>query len=286
VWRKSRPILLGEAAGSLVFIVEAQDNGRTRRIVLGPPVGGAAATEALELLGVEVEGFARVPGKTAEELRAAGFQVESDRDNWDYVYRVRDIAELAGRRYHKKRNLVKQCLEAHRCEYEPIARKNLGECLDMQHRWCRVRECGRDPGLCAEYLAVREALAHYEDFQLIGGAVRIDGRIEAFAIAEELSPGTAVCHFEKAMPGIQGLGQVINQWFSKHSLGGFEFANREQDLGVPGLRQAKESYYPDHMVEKFNAFRERGAFKLSLSVEPHECDKPHLTNKATQPGRF
>lgn len=274
VWRKSRPICLAEVADSLVFVVEVQENESTRRVVFGPPLGEASVADVLSALGVEVEGFARIPRSTADELRAAGFHVENDRDNWDYVYLVRDAAELAGRRFHKKRNLVKQCLEAHRCEYEAIGRQNLEECLDAQHRWCEARECGRDAGLCAEYVAIREAFAHFEDFRLIGGALRVDGRIEAFALAEELGPGTAVCHFEKAMPGVQGLGQVMNQWFSRHSLNRFEFVNREQDLGVPGLRQAKESYYPHSMVEKFTAFKEAGAFKLSLSVEPHECDKP------------
>ena len=80
--------------------------------------------------------------------------------------------------------------------------------------------------------------------------MRVDGTIQACAIAEDLSPGTAVWHFEKAMADIPGLGQLINHWFSKYGLSDFDYVNREQDLGIPGMRQAKESYHPHHMVPK------------------------------------
>jgi hypothetical protein len=77
--------------------------------------------------------------------------------------------------------------------------------------------------------------------------------VEAFSIGEALNPRTAVVHFEKAMTDYQGLYQLMNMWFCEYGLAGFEYVNREQDLGVPGLRKAKESYLPDHMVEKHSA---------------------------------
>ncbi|MHB1014773.1 MAG: phosphatidylglycerol lysyltransferase domain-containing protein, partial [Desulfurivibrionaceae bacterium] len=69
-------------------------------------------------------------------------------------------------------------------------------------------------------------------------------------VGEELNPSTAVCHFEKAMPQFHGLAQLINQWFAKNNLADFAYINREQDLGIPGLRKAKESYFPERLVEK------------------------------------
>ncbi len=277
VWRKSRPVSFVEVDGSLVFVVEAQEDDVARKLIFGPPVGDIPAADTLASLDPEVEGFVRIPRETGDALQGTGLKVEPDRDNWDYVHRVEDLAQLAGRRFHKKRNLVKQCLEAHECRYEVITRQNLEECLDMQERWCKARQCGREPGLCAEYIAIREALANYRELQLIGGGVRVNGKIEAYALGEELNPGTAVCHFEKAMPGTQGLSQVINQWFARYSLSQFDFVNREQDLGIPGLRQAKESYYPHHMVEKFTALREPRDLAVTLAIEPHECEK-HIRN--------
>jgi hypothetical protein len=273
VWRKARPASFAEVDGSLVFILEVEEDGHSRKTMIGPPVGEAPVLDVIESLGVGIEGIARLPTGPATVLRDQGIRIGEDRDNWDYVYRMEDLAELTGRRFHKKRNLVKQCLQAHECRHEAITEQNLAECIDMQERWCMARQCGIEPGLCKEYLAIQEMFAHYGKLHLIGGAVRVDGSIEAYAIGEELSPGTAVCHFEKAMPGTQGLGQVVNQWFVRHFLSRFVFVNREQDMGIPGLRQAKESYYPHHMVEKFTAFLMQGITSLPLAMEPRECHK-------------
>jgi hypothetical protein len=88
---------------------------------------------------------------------------------------------------------------------------------------------------------------------VFGGAIYVDGCLEAFALGEKLNENTAVVHFEKANPEIRGLYQLINQWFCKNVLQGFTYVNREQDLGSEGLRRAKISYRPHHMVEKFFA---------------------------------
>jgi hypothetical protein len=225
-----------------------------------------------DALDIEIQGFVRIPEETATTLRNAGLNVEADRDNWDYVYLVSDMVALKGRRYHKKRNLIKQCLAAYTCEYERITPERIAECLEMQEEWCEVRGCGKDPGLCTEAAAIRETFLHFETLQVIGGSIRVNGKIRAYALGEELKPGTAVCHFEKAMPGIRGLGQLINQWFTMYDLSGFQFVNREQDLGIPGLRQAKESYYPHHMVHKFYASLTPYA-GMPMLVSPHECGK-------------
>jgi hypothetical protein len=276
VWRGSRPIFLTEVQGSIVFMTNTNERNGAKKVIFGHPVGEASPVAVASALGVEVAGFIRIPEDTANTLRKAGLHVEPDRDNSDYVYRVRDLAELAGRRFHKKRNLIKQCLAAYACQYEPITPELIFECLDMQDRWCQVRQCERDPALCREYIAIRESFAHYEELQLIGGGIRVDGTIQAYAIGEALRPRTAVCHFEKAMPELHGLGQLINQWFAKHSLTQFEFENREQDLGNPGLRQAKESYHPHHMVEKLNAWFTPPTSDIPSTVEPRECDKNGL----------
>ena len=273
VWRHSRPVFLAEVEDSIVFVTNTGEEGDGESFILGYPIGGASLLGVANALGVDVAGFIRVPENTASTLRDSNLLVTPDRNNSDYVYRVTDLAELAGRRFHKKRNLIKQCLTAYTCEYEALTPELIAECSDMQDRWCKVRQCGQDPGLCSEYVAIRNVFDHFEDLHLIGGAIRVDGLIQAYAVGEELRPGTAVCHFEKAMPGLRGLGQLINQWFAKYALRDFEFENREQDLGIPGLRQAKESYYPHHMVEKFSAWFSTARSDIALPVEPRECEK-------------
>lgn len=270
IWLNSRPIFFAEVGGSMVFLTRTE-SAEEAYLVLGHPLGEVSPLRVAEALDVSVAGFIRIPEGTAKTFGAADLVITQDRDNADYVYRVQDLANLAGRRYSKKRNLVKQCLTAHPCQYEPMTPEIVSECLDMQDRWCEARQCKREPGLCAEYVAIRQMFDHFlELHQLIGGAIRIDGVLQAYAVGEELNPATAVWHFEKAMPGFRGLGQLINQWFARHALKGFEFVNREQDLGIPGLRQAKMSYYPHHMVAKYNAWFPDRLDETQL-VDPHEC---------------
>jgi len=116
---------------------------------------------------------------------------------------------------------------------------------------------------------LRETFDNYQRLNVTGGAIRVDGEIKPFAIGEQLNPTTAVCHFEKALPEIHGLAQLINQWFAKFGLQKFEFINREQDLGIPGLRQAKESYYPHHLLEKFTV--QLNGPLVSIPLAPDGC---------------
>ena len=270
IWQPYRQIHYAETGNSLIFLVNAA-GAKDKYILFGPPVGPITIPEVFSAFSEDIIGAVRIPETAAENLPASSFGITPDRDNADYVYRVADLAELAGRRYAKKRNHIKQCLSSHACEYVPITSGIIPECEIMQENWCKSRDCGRDPGLCNEANAIAETFAHFEEFKLLGGAVRVDGSIKAFAIAEALRPGTAVWHFEKAMADIPGLGQLINQWFSRFSLSGFDYVNREQDLGIPGMRQAKESYYPHHMVFKNCISRSQEQPITARSIKAEGC---------------
>ncbi|MBU4274058.1 MAG: phosphatidylglycerol lysyltransferase domain-containing protein, partial [Syntrophaceae bacterium] len=245
--RHTRPIWIDECKDSLLVFAETPRG----LVLLGNPVGPVALAEVFKEYGSRISEATRFPKeKLTDAALPPGALVVEDRDNADYVYRREALATLAGRQFTKKRNHINQCLAAYDCQYEIITGETVAECLALQDRWCNDRNCMIEPGLAGEYQAIEETLHHYEEFGLTGGAIRIAGTIEAFAVGEALNPSTAVCHFEKAMPQFQGLAQLINQWFAKNNLGDFDYVNREQDLGIPGLRQAKESYSPDHMVEK------------------------------------
>jgi hypothetical protein len=268
VWRKSRPVhylCLGE---SLVLLVPG--SSREDWWAMGGAIGPQPAWPELRRAVPNLRGLVRLPESRVAALQADGLTCREDPDQADYVYRAEDLAELKGEKYHKKRNLVRQCLDAHECHYEPITAANRDECRDMQARWCDARNCAIDPGLCREYDAIREAFAHYDALELAGGAIRVNGKIEAYALGEALAPGVAVCHFEKAMPGVHGLGQLINQWFVQNALRGFDYVNREQDLGIPGLRQAKQSYHPHHRVRKFVAEVPTAS---TAPDDPRACDR-------------
>ena len=101
--------------------------------------------------------------------------------------------------------------------------------------------------------AILELFADWDYFKLQGGALRLDGRIIAFTFGEQLNTDTVVVHVEKADPNIRGAYPAINQGFVANCWAGMTYINREEDMGEPGLRKAKESYKPEKMIEKYNA---------------------------------
>jgi len=105
--------------------------------------------------------------------------------------------------------------------------------------------------LLSESEAVRESLVNFPVLKIDGGVILIDGKVEAFTLGELLNDQTAVVHIEKANPENPGLYAMINQQFCENRWRDLLYINREQDLGEPGLRKAKLSYYPDHFVESF-----------------------------------
>lgn len=252
IWRKSRSIEMIDSGRAILFLARREGHAS----IFGPPVGGMEPAEAAAAASGAAGGapipFERLTKSYAEAVIVAGGEILEDRANFDYVYRRSDLAELAGRRYHAKRNLISQCLAENELSYEEIEPANLDELSGMMDEWCRRRGCNHDTGLCDEYIAVKELFANYAKLGAIGAAIRIEGKIAAFTVGEKLNDSTAVIHFEKAMPEYKGLYQVMNNWFAKNHLGKFEFVNREQDLGMDGLRRAKESYFPSHMVEKYS----------------------------------
>jgi uncharacterized protein len=180
------------------------------------------------------------------------FMVEPTPVQFDYVYRSEDLVHLAGRKYHDKRNHINSFRRSHRFVYEPLEESHLPDCFKLAESWCLLKRCEEDLNLMDEWQAVREALQHFQALALTGGVIRINGRVEAFTLGELLNRETAVIHIEKANPEIRGLYPAINQQFSEHAWAETPFINREQDLGEPGLKTAKESYNPQHMVEKFS----------------------------------
>ena len=182
----------------------------------------------------------------ARSLAAMGYRVIEDRDNFDYLYRRRDLAELGGRNYHKKRNLIKAFVRSHAYEARPLRVEYRDDALAVLDAW--RAEIGQD----GDYGAAQEALRQMETLQLCGGVYYVEHRPAAYVLGEELANGASfVIHFEKAISGYKGLYQFINQSFAAVLPEDYETINREQDLGDPGLRQAKLSYKPYGFVEKF-----------------------------------
>ncbi len=247
-WRGSRMCLLSSIGGAPIIL---REYGELRHL-MSPPVK-EGINELIELLREigETPPIYGVLKEEAEALAELGFEVRPDRDNWDYVYSVTDLIELKGSKFRGKRQNIHKCLSEHNCEYVEIDGSITAECRKFYDRWCRNRECWEDIELEAEVETIKETLKHYDELPVFGAAIYVDGSLEAFTIGERLNVETAVVHFEKADPTVRGLYQLLNNWFCTNRLKEFRWVNREQDLGIPGLRRAKMDYNPHHFIEKY-----------------------------------
>ncbi len=197
-----------------------------------------------------------VPRKVRDILAGReGLRFTEDRDQHEYVYSVKDLTALKGKAYAHKRNRVRAFLDGYEWDYEQITPAVFGEVMDFQERWRVHREGTMTPdeaaSLDGEDIAIRNAFDKWEDFAFMGGLLRVDGKIIAYTIAEELDSENLDVHFEKAFSEYAGSYQAINYMFLKNQGAGYKFVNREEDMGEPGLREAKLSYNPIIMLEKY-----------------------------------
>ena len=176
----------------------------------------------------------------------------SKRDYFDYVYLSSDLAELPGSAYSKIRNRVNKFKRNYTYEVGEITKDNMDEVQEFLNRWCLWKDCESDPLLENERKAILYSMSHYFDLNLSGIYIRIENAIEAIAVFEKMSEDTAVVHYEKGSPDYDGIYKVVNQETAKILQKDFIFINRESDMGIPGLRKAKMSYRPHHMIEIFN----------------------------------
>ncbi|MFW6180690.1 MAG: DUF2156 domain-containing protein [Spirochaetota bacterium] len=205
----------------------------------------------LERLFDEHRSMKAVSERQAGGLRALGYAVAEDRDNFDYLYEREELAVLRGNKYHRKKNLVNQFTRSYRYEGRPLTGERIPGALRVLEQW---REEHRKP---ADYQAAREGLEKSEELALCGGIYYVSGEPAAYSMGEELGGGRMFAvHFEKALGRYRGLYQFINQSFASLLPARYALINREQDLGDPGLRKAKMSYRPAGFVKKYRAFAE------------------------------
>jgi hypothetical protein len=181
-----------------------------------------------------------------ERLEAWGIEIAEDRDNFDYLYLRRDLAELPGKKYHKKRNLVNQFVHYYSYEERPLTTECIPHALQVLDHW---RE---DKGADGDYTAARESLELFGELEMQGAIYYINGEPAGWCLGEHLADGRMFAiHFEKAIDEYKGIFQYMNQSFAASLPESIIHINREQDLGDEGLRQAKMTYRPSGFVRKY-----------------------------------
>jgi uncharacterized protein len=221
------------------------------------PVGNWHAVDWKNAPELEQGGlFVRVPEQLAllwQQELGERVQLEEARGHWEYLYAQEDLAQLAGKRFHKKKNHVNAYIKEYgTMDYRPLTEAVREDVLILQDEWCQWHECDDSSSLKAENEAINRVLAHWDAIPgLVGGALYVRGTIAAFSVGEQLDSHSLGVHYEKGRNGIRGVYQSMNQAFASHAGEGYAVLNRAQDLDEEGLRQAKMTYSPVDFLRKY-----------------------------------
>lgn len=216
--------------------------------------------------------------ETLESFYPNQFYFHADRSSFDYVYDITDLADLKGRKLHRKRNHLKHFKKNHP-DYliTPINSENMDRVRAFVSKWYKQKLVDNPAGdYHNEQAALEKVFTHYADLEMEGLILEEHGEILGFTMASQMYPDTFDVHFEKARGDIDGAYTTINCEFANYIRRKYphiKYLDREEDLGIPGLRKAKMSYYPHHLVKKYKAYPRRMSFHFG---EPTECMLPQL----------
>ena len=189
-----------------------------------------------------------------EAILPGQFTFTEDRDYADYIYLRSDLSTLKGKKFQAKRNHINRFRNTYPdYEYTPITPDRIQECLDLEAEWCKVNHCDQQEGTGNERRALIYALHNFEARGLTGGILHVNGKIVAFTFGMPINHETFGVHVEKADTSIEGAYAMINYEFANRIPEQYIYINREEDLGLEGLRKAKLSYQPVTILEKYMA---------------------------------
>lgn len=231
------------------------------------PVGNGNLADAVHLLeedslkyGHPLCMFGITPDakEQLEGVLPGSFFYIPERDYFDYIYLREDLATLRGKKYQSKRNHINNFKKQYSYEYIPITPDIVPQCLKLECKWYKANnEANGEEELNDERRSLTYALLHFDSLGLVGGALRVDNEIIAFSFGAPINHNTFGVHVEKADVNFDGAYTMINQEFASHLPEQYTYVNREEDLGIPGLRQAKLSYQPIILLEKSAAIKKQ-----------------------------
>ena len=202
-----------------------------------------------------ITGLGKEAKQTLEEFYPGKFRFYCDRDSFDYVYAIDDLADLKGRKYQRKRNHYNRFRSAFP-DYTvaPLQEDTLPRVKQMIEQWYESKQQENpDIDYRMEHAAIEKALQHYQALDMEGLVLLNGEAVLAVTLGSRMAEDTFDVHFEKAPPDVDGAYTAINCEFARYIRNKYpqiRFLNREEDMGLEGLRKAKESYLPHHMVEK------------------------------------
>jgi len=186
-------------------------------------------------------------------LRAGKYNIryEEVRNSFDYVYNTKDLIDLSGRKYHAKKNHYNAFVKKHNIEYKRYNSEMYDQCIEFCSNVVKQRTKDNEKVYHSEMKSIINAFDAYDLLNLICSLIIIDDKIVALSLGERLTDNYALIHIEKAAYDYRDAYPVINRLALKNEFSDLEFVNREEDLGIPGLRKAKKSYHPCRMIKKY-----------------------------------
>ncbi|MDD3164665.1 MAG: phosphatidylglycerol lysyltransferase domain-containing protein [Oscillospiraceae bacterium] len=184
------------------------------------------------------------------------FHFRSERNSWDYIYEIDRLADLGGKKLQSKRNHINRFVQ-NNPDWQAVAltQDNVACCMAVEKLWQQEKEL--DGQHISEDSVVWDALHDFDALGLEGLMIVVDGKPVAFTLGKRMTETTYDIHFEKADSAVQGAYPIVNREFARMIRARYRqirYLNREDDVGLPGLRKSKESYVPDLLLEKNSAF--------------------------------
>lgn len=223
------------------------------------PLGDCRLAETVLLCLEKAGRLSRVSSAFLKKLPSDLFQITPLPDQFDYIYETARLAEMKGKKFDGKRNQIKKFQRQHPDHrFRPLLAGDGAAALDLFARWFVIRERGNGAARFyspASYECQKAALSRaFEQFaslRLVGGAMEVAGRLEGFILGSPLTPEMFAAHFEYAHPDMPGIYQLLLREACRTLFPSYPLLNLEQDLGIPGLRETKNSYQPLRQEEKF-----------------------------------
>lgn len=261
LWARFYNIQIAEVEGMLVSAMIGE------KLSFHYPYGAGDVKKCMEALmdyAKEQEQEFRMHCVTPEEfeelesLFPGEFEIEYNRDIADYVYEAEKLRNLSGKKYHGKKNHVNKFKKTYEnWEYVSLNSENAEDAFQLLLRWRKLNGCNDDEDKNAESCVSANYLRLFDELDVCGGMLRVDGQPVAFTIGEQSCDDTMIVHIEKALTEYEGAYPMINQQFVEHECQHVTYVNREEDTGDEGLRKAKLSYRPVFMVEKGTVKRKK-----------------------------
>ena len=256
LWRKEYPVKFAVYDDTLIRAY-FRENGTLW--VYCMPTGKNIKGALYEILvdaderGINPELILLTNGQKAmlESLCPSKFVFERDPVNQDYVYLTKDLVMLAGKKYHAKRNHISRFYRTYNeTHFETLDSSNQNDAIKVVLEWCK--ENNVNPDYHKEVEIISEALQLRDEFGMKGALIYVEDKPVAMTLGSEISPLAFDIIFEKALRAYDGLYAVINNEFAK-TLTQYEYINREEDMGIEGLRKSKLSYNPYIIIDRYIA---------------------------------